>query len=251
MLAAWLAFFDSLIGIALVLAGIVAAHFGLTSPFQGFVLFAAGLFFAVIALFFSIVALLFMLFSPGRRAALGRAVAGGALGFVVVVPVLMILMTHRYPAINDITTDTTNPPEFVHAQELPANRNRNMKYDPAMARVQQAAPAYADLAPLKLDAPPDDAYKKVEIIAGEVTDWHITSHDPQSRSIEGVGTSALFHFNDDFVIQVRPAPGGGSLVEMRSKSRDGKGDLGANYHRIKSFFHLIQGPPRGAGQATS
>jgi len=36
-----------------------------------------------------------------------------------------------------------------------------------------------------------------------------------------------------------------SLVEMRSKSHDGKGDLGANYNRIESFFKALQGPPRG------
>jgi uncharacterized protein (DUF1499 family) len=42
---------------------------------------------------------------------------------------------------------------------------------------------------------------------------------------------------DDFVIQVRPAPDGtGSLIEMRSKSRDGIGDFGVNYKRIRMFF---------------
>lgn len=246
MVMAWMTFFNSLIAIALTLAGVIAAHFGLTTPFIGFTFFAVGLFFGAVALLFSIIALLIMLFSPRRRSGLPRAILGGALGLVVVVPVLVVAMTHPYPAINDITTDTKNPPEFVHAQELPANRGRAMKYDAATyAQVQENAAVYHDLGPLKLDASPDDAYKKAEIIAGEVTTWDITSRDPQKRMIEGVATSALFRFQDDFVIEVRPAEGGGSLVEMRSKSRVGKGDLGSNYNRIKDFFRLMQGSPRG------
>jgi uncharacterized protein (DUF1499 family) len=244
MVLAWLALFDSLIAIALAIAGMCAAHFGYSTPFFGFILFVGGLFFAVLALFFAIIALLVMLFSPRRRSALPRAVIGGAFGLIVLAPVFVVVITHRqYPAINDITTDTKNPPEFVHAQELPANRGRSMKYDAATyAPVQENAAVYRNLGPLKLDLAPDDAYKKVEIIAGEVTDWQITSSDPAKRTIEGIATSPLFHFKDDFVIEVRPAEGGGSsLIEMRSKSRDGKGDLGVNYNRIESFFHLLRG----------
>ena len=68
--------------------------------------------------------------------------------------------------------------------------------------------------------------------------WKITYEDPKTRTIEGVATTRLFHFQDDFVIQVRPASGG-SEVEMRSKSRDGKGDVGANYKRITAFFRTL------------
>ena len=112
--------------------------------------------------------------------------------------------------------------------------------------MQAAAPAYKDLAPLKTEDTPDDVYNHARIIAGEVRDWQLTYNDPQAHTIEGVATSMLFRFKDDFVIQVRPADGGGSLIEMRSKSRDGVGDFGVNYVRIKRFLQLVQGPPRGA-----
>jgi uncharacterized protein (DUF1499 family) len=244
MIVAWLAYFDALVAVALVLAGVVAAHFGISTPFFGFELFAAGLLFGALALFLAIIALLTLLFSPSRRSALPRAAVSGVLGLIVIVPALAMVLTHPYPPINDITTDTRNPPEFVHAQELTANRGRSMKYDATTyAPVQENAAAYHDLAPLKLDTPPDQAYKKAKLVAAGFPSWEITSQDPQTRTIEGVATSSLFHFHDDFVIEVRPADGGGSLVEMRSKSRDGKGDLGANYNRIKTFFHLLQGPP--------
>jgi uncharacterized protein (DUF1499 family) len=249
MVLAWLAFFDSLVAISAVIAGVIAAHFGLTTPFFGFSLVVGGTLFAVLALIFSALALLVMLSSPARRRDRPRAVVGGIIALIVLVPPVAIVMTHPYPAINDITTDTQNPPEFVHAQELPGNRGRDMKYDPATAKVQEIAVVYRDLQPLKLDLPLDDAFKKAQVIAGEVTDWQITSNDSKTRTIEGVATSALFRFKDDFVIQIRPADGGGTLVEMRSRSREGKGDFGSNYNRIQSFFHLMEGPPRGGTQA--
>ncbi|HLX36292.1 MAG TPA: DUF1499 domain-containing protein, partial [Candidatus Binataceae bacterium] len=73
----------------------------------------------------------------------------------------------------------------------------------------------------------------------EMPDWTITDTDAANHTIEGYATSALFHFNDDFIIQVRPGPDGGSLLEMRSKSRDGIGDFGVNHKRITDFFARV------------
>jgi uncharacterized protein (DUF1499 family) len=154
--------------------------------------------------------------------------------------------TKQYPLINDITTDTQRPPVFVTAIDLQPKRGRDMTYNPQFAAIQNGAAAYQDLAPLKMDGTPDETYKRVQILAGEVPNWQITRNDPQARTLEGVATSGLFKFHDDFIIEVRPADGGGSLVEMRSKSRDGKGDLGANYHRITSFLRILKAGPRVA-----
>lgn len=247
MILAWLAFFDAVLAVALVIAGIIVAHYEITAPFTGFAIFALGLLFAILGILFGLIGTLITAISPRRREALPRAVLSLVLASLVVVPVGITFATHQYPAINDITTDTENPPEFNHAPELPGNQGRDMKYNGQQdSSVQKNAIVYKDLAPEKLNEPPDEVFKKAEILAGEVQGWKITYVDPKTRSIEGVATSMLFHFKDDFVIQVRPAPGGGSLVEMRSKSRVGEGDLGANYTRIMSFLQLMRGSPRGA-----
>jgi uncharacterized protein (DUF1499 family) len=242
MIPAWLAFFDSLLAVALVLAGIVGAHWRYTTPFMGFQLFVLGFFLGIIALLFGIIGI-FATRNPMRAPARPRAVIGAILGLFVVAPVLWkIATTSKYPPINDITTDVDNPPEFVHASELPANHGRDLKYDKSKyaARQQQG---YGAVAPLKMPEAPDDAFKTVQKKAAEMPSWQLTATDPQSRSIEGVCTSGLFHFQDDFVIQVRPDPAGsGSLLEMRSKSRDGVGDLGVNYKRIKRFFAAVSSP---------
>ena len=64
--------------------------------------------------------------------------------------------------------------------------------------------------------------------------WRITSADPDS--FEAIATSRLFGFQDDIVIRVRADATGTSRVDMRSKSRDGKGDRGVNAARIRAYM---------------
>ncbi len=255
MILAWLTLLDGILGLTLAIVGIICAHFGMLPPFGlqlssglfGFYLVVLGFFIAILGFIIGVIALLVTFLMPSRWPGRTRAVIGTLLALIVAVPILRIIQsTSQYPPINDITTDTKNPPSFEHAQTLPANHSRDMSYKPEMAAAQEAAPVYQNLAPLKLPGGPDDVYKRVEIIAGEFPGWQVTYRDPARHSVEGVATSTLFQFKDDFVIQVRPAAdNSGSLVEMRSKSRDGKGDLGANYNRIESFFKALEGPPRG------
>ena len=45
-------------------------------------------------------------------------------------------------------------------------------------------------------------------------------------------------FVDDVVVRIRP-DGDGSRIDVRSKSRDGQGDLGANANRIRAFSQAL------------
>jgi uncharacterized protein (DUF1499 family) len=129
-----------------------------------------------------------------------------------------------------------------------------MKYDRARLEPIQTK-YYPKLEPLRLDEKPDDAFVRVKAAANaaslfgrqmdaqipSVPGWFIVYIDPATRTIEGVETSSLFRFRDDFVIQVRPGPdANSSLVEMRSRSRAGTGDFGVNYNRIREFFALLK-----------
>ncbi|MGH7933802.1 MAG: DUF1499 domain-containing protein [Candidatus Binataceae bacterium] len=269
MIPAWLAFFDALIAIALVLLGILGAHYGAFSSIFGFQIFLLAFFIAILGLILSVIAVLTTALSAKRRAGLPRAIVALIICLIIVVPIANIIAsTHKYPPINDITTDINHAPEFVHAQQLPGNHGRDLVYDKAKYAAAQTK-GYGEVEPLKLGDPPDVAFQKVEIVAGEIPHWRITYTDPKTRTLEGVATSMLFHFKDDFVIVVLPqgdqAPAGpglsgaaanapaassGSLVEMRSKSRDGIGDLGVNYRRIKSFFHTLEVHQHGTEPVT-
>jgi uncharacterized protein (DUF1499 family) len=70
--------------------------------------------------------------------------------------------------------------------------------------------------------------------------WTVIASEPATGMIEAVATSTVFGFQDDIVIRVRPAMGGGSTVDVRSKSRDGKGDLGVNANRIRAFVARLE-----------
>ena len=52
-------------------------------------------------------------------------------------------------------------------------------------------------------------------------------------------TSKVFRFVDDILVRVRPGDGGGALVDVRSKSRVGRGDMGVNAARIRAFTEKL------------
>ena len=216
-------------GLAAAIAGPLAAHLELVAPLVGFLTMAIGLLLAVVSLLVGLVAVV-----RGGGAASGRAMLPG---LVVVATVAVVLATTGrgdHPRINDITTDTERPPIFVAAPSLPANAHRDMGYPGESFAPQQRA-GYPDLAALRLAVPPDEAYAKVLRAAQATEGWEIIREDAAARAVEGTETSWLFRFRDDFVIEIRP-DGDGSVVHMRSKSRDGRGDMGVNAARIRAFF---------------
>jgi uncharacterized protein (DUF1499 family) len=238
MTFAWLAFFDAILAIVLIAAGIVGAHFYLTSPFMGFQLFALGFLLSILGSFIGVLAI-FLTRKPQAQAGRNRAVVGTVICVVIAIPlILTVLRSSKYPPINDITTDFDNPPEFVNAQKLQYEPNRDMKYDKAKYAARQEA-GYGPIGPIKERLSPADAFARVVEVAKASPRWTITYTDPATDTLEAVATSKLFHFHDDVVIQVRPASDGTSLIEMRSKSRDGVGDLGVNARRIKHFFDRV------------
>ena len=220
------------LGVAAVVAfvvGPVLAHLGILPALGGFAVFGLGGLLGIVATVVGIIGAV-------RGGGVGLGLVCGAL--VAVVFLAVASRGGKVPRINDITTDTTNPPQFVAAGSLPRNQGRDMAYPgPSFAEQQRAG--YPDLAPLSVAGSPDDVYTRVEAAARQMPTWQITRNDPAAHALEGVDTTALFQFQDDFVIEVRPQ-GSGSVVQMRSKSRDGKGDIGANAARINAFFAKLK-----------
>jgi uncharacterized protein (DUF1499 family) len=238
MTFAWLAFFDALLALAMILAGVIGAHFYLIAPFMGFQLFALGFLLSILGSLVGLLAI-FLTRKAQARAGRNRALVGTVVCLLIAIPLITItLRSAKYPPINDITTDFDSPPEFVNAQKLQHEPNRDMKYDKAKYADRQLQ-GYGPIGPIKERLSPADAFARVTEVAKALPTWTITYSDPATNTLEAVATSKLFHFNDDIVIQVRPAPDGASLIEMRSKSRDGIGDQGVNAKRIHRFFDRV------------
>ena len=77
------------------------------------------------------------------------------------------------------------------------------------------------------------------LAAAEAVGWEIVKSDPKAGRIEAVATTFWFGFKDDVVVRVTPA-GSGSRVDVRSKSRVGRGDSGTNARRIQAYFERLK-----------
>ncbi len=147
-------------------------------------------------------------------------------------PLVALWASACAPMINDITTTPDDPPSFRRAVLLPENRGRDMTY--SINNISRQRKAYPDLKPVVRADPPEGAFEAVLAAVRRMPRWNIIGVDTAARVVEAVATTGLLRFKDDVVIEVRPK-GTGSAVHMRSKSRSGKGDLGANAARIRAF----------------
>ncbi|MEX2496224.1 MAG: DUF1499 domain-containing protein [Woeseia sp.] len=147
------------------------------------------------------------------------------------------------PYIHDITTDTRHPPEFVDIAPLRATAPNPVKY-PGEETAEQQREAYPHLRPLELDLPPAKAFDRALDTATR-QGWEIVAAVPEEGRIEATATTFWFGFKDDVVIRVTPA-GDGSRIDVRSKSRVGRSDVGANAARIRDFLEDFHPGAEGA-----
>jgi uncharacterized protein (DUF1499 family) len=137
------------------------------------------------------------------------------------------------PPIHDITTDTSNPPEFVAILPIRKNAPNSSGYGgPRMAEEQRRA--YPDIVPLFLSVPPATAFDRALSVASQMG-WRLVDADKSEGRIEAIATTFWFGFKDDVVIRIEKADSG-SRVDIRSVSRVGVSDLGTNAKRIREFL---------------
>jgi len=98
--------------------------------------------------------------------------------------------------------------------------------------------AYPDIQPILLDQQPAEAFE-VALAAARAQGWSIDAAEPASGRIEASVRSLWFGFVDDLVVQVSPAAAG-SRIDVRSTSRVGISDLGANAARIRAFQSQLE-----------
>lgn len=149
-----------------------------------------------------------------------------------------IALGQSRPFIHDITTDFENPPALVVAAELRSLDDNPVTYAGGEVMELQMQ-GYPDLEPLHLDVKPDRAFEMVEQQV-QAQGWELVAKQKDSLpyTVEAVATSLLFGFKDDIAIRISETEDG-SRIDMRSKSRVGKSDLGANADRIKAFFEAL------------
>ena len=146
---------------------------------------------------------------------------------------LLSLLAGRgdYPPIHDITTDTEDPPLFVTAPEQRGDGTNPLDIKPDSIEAQQQA--YPDVQTIRTDLPIEAAFDRALAVTTELG-WEVYHQDLNAGMIEAVDTTAIMGFKDDVVIRLR-TNAEGTLLDLRSVSRVGVGDIGANAKRIRNF----------------
>lgn len=155
------------------------------------------------------------------------SVIPAAMGFFVIGPLFLLAdgPTHRF---NDVTTNLVDVPIFV------AGPAAGKAYPSQFVPWSQAD--FPDLATTYLTDDWAASFSKIQRAAALQPAWEVTYEDREAGIIQAVARSKLFRFEDDVIIRLSKTPEGLIAVDLRSKSRVGMGDRGANAARIFRYL---------------
>jgi uncharacterized protein (DUF1499 family) len=172
----------------------------------------------------------------GVREAVTALLVGVAL---VAYPLYLGVKAYRLPAIYDVTTDPIDPPRFEAIARLRPRDANPVTYAGLYTAEQQRA-AYSDIEPDLTNSSPQEAYDAaLKVITKRK--WHIVDARPPQPAapregrIEAVARTPILGFRDDVVVRVR-ATTDGARIDVRSASRYGRHDLGANAARVRALI---------------
>ena len=155
----------------------------------------------------------------------------------VVMPLSMMGKASTVPPIHDITTDVTNPPAFVAVAPLRADAPNPIDYEGGEVTRQQLE-AYPEIKTQLFAKPIEEVFTAAEQTV-DAMGWERVEGNAKENTIEATDTTTWFGFKDDVIIRLTQK-GDDTLVDVRSKSRVGRSDLGKNAERINSFFENLR-----------
>jgi uncharacterized protein (DUF1499 family) len=216
----------SILTVSLFFMGPILAHFHVIPPLAGFGMFVLSAVTGLLCIVGSIAAI--------KRKELQSGVLLFSIGALPLFVIGYTLSSSGgHPPINDISTDLENPP-VLFDQRSPDNA---IVMDPKFVEVIKAS--YSDLSPVYSKKDPQTVYTVVSDAAKTNPQWIIYKEDATGLVLHGYERFGIFQFTDDFTIRVLPASDGSSIIDMRSKSRDGRGDFGVNAKRIRGYLSAL------------
>ncbi|MBL4853361.1 MAG: DUF1499 domain-containing protein [Robiginitomaculum sp.] len=155
----------------------------------------------------------------------------------------------KLPPIHDITTDIQNPPIFsetIATRRTKSQCSNTLDYigqtfgkDKTLVSEAQVK-AYPDIRTLVFTKPAEAVFGTA-LGAAKSMGWEIVTNSAGTGTIEATATSFWYGFTDDVAIRIRPADGGGTLLDIRSISCVGGSDIGVNAARIRTFRDKLEG----------
>lgn len=141
------------------------------------------------------------------------------------------------PPIHNITTNIASPPAFNEAYMRRSASENSLDILTGDEQLQHEK-HYQNLKPLTTSLEAQAAYQRALKVAKQLG-WVIYHEAPKKLYFEAYEQTALFGFKDDVVVRILSTQAG-SQVDLRSVSRVGKSDLGANAARIKKFIATFE-----------
>ncbi len=192
----------------------------------------------ILALAVFVIGLLVSFFVRKSNPASSKAARAGAL--LCLLPLIGIgsqmVVGRSVPQIHNISTDITDPPQFNQVVALRGGNSNPLAYDAEVLGPVQSE-AYPNVKTYVSDLTPSAAHAKALAIVGDLG-WELVASDEEGGLIEATETTALWGFKDDIVIRFQPI-GDQLEVDLRSVSRIGRSDLGANAKRIEKFLQAF------------
>ena len=181
-----------------------------------------------------------LIWRSGARGLGSAMVAIVLAGAILMWPLSLLPTVQSLPNINDVSTDTQNPPAFVEVAKLRRPGSNPIAYNAAFAEAQ--ANAYPDLRTLAVQR---NAAETVTLVAQALRKLRmqvVREVVPDQRSgtgyVEAYDRTLVFGFYDDVIVRIRRR-GRGALVDVRSASRFGQHDLGANAVRVRAVLTAL------------
>lgn len=141
------------------------------------------------------------------------------------------------PPIHDITTNIESPPQFVAIAPLRANAPNPAEYLGGETSVLQRQ-FYPDILPIVYIQSREEVFSAVTSVITDLG-WEVVDANLADGRVEATDTTQWFGFKDDVVIRLNEGSTNSTIMDVRSKSRVGRSDIGVNAKRIRSFTALL------------
>ena len=162
------------------------------------------------------------------------AIVVGLIGLAL--PAYFLSQSFMLPDLTDIQTSPEDPLQYtVLLEQRPPDAN---PLGPQTAeQVQLQAEAYEDIGPIEVDRSAGAVFTVVNEAVKQLG-WTVVVNEAPGESgvgrIEATDSSLIMGFTDDVVVRVK-GDDTSAVIDIRSASRYGRSDLGANAERIRAF----------------
>ena len=157
-------------------------------------------------------------------------------------PLMLTVLARDYPPINDLTTDMRTPPAFQTLSKARSVPGANPAVYPGERFAREQARAYPDIKPMQVNRSSAEAFELVVEAVRKLKMDVVREEGPTAEGgegmIEAVDRTIVAGFYDDVAIRVTGSDAT-ARIDIRSSSRFGRTDFGANAERIRTLMKEI------------